>query len=470
MSINRVLDFTKVNEKKKLVPNYETVHLDEVLHFPVECMSNIQERIEIQLQPIAAEICSHVITDKQWLQENILCLLSNAVKYSSEGPVTVSVHLIKSYSQKHDVTTRCSSPVVSRPPAIHIPVIQTNSVIPFSNAPPILSSPSATVRLSFKTSAFFPNQTIYRNNSDSFHRETDRTVDNNNNNNNISSPVPGESQMFLLFEVEDHGIGMSEEARANLFSPFQQAQSLAGGTGLGLFSLSKRIEALKGTYGVKSRKDGTKGSLFWFTIPYRPDEITASTKDPENPVPDVTVSGSGSAISILKSVRFLRNSFYVRPLELLLVDDSPSILKMASMMLKRQGHSITVAENGEIALKKVEERWKTVHKGFDVILMDLQMPIMDGLEATKRLRKMEKGKCDWMKELSSNKTENLNEVVPDNNERVHQLIFGTSANYDDSTQQAAYEAGVDGFLDKPFTLDSLLALLHEHNTVTMRNH
>ncbi len=56
-----------------------------------------------------------------------------------------------------------------------------------------------------------------------------------------------------------------------LFSPFKQAQRFAGGTGLGLFSLARRVEALKGAYGVKKRRDEKQGALFWFTIPYRPD-------------------------------------------------------------------------------------------------------------------------------------------------------------------------------------------------------
>lgn len=60
-----------------------------------------------------------------------------------------------------------------------------------------------------------------------------------------------------------------------LFSPFKQTQRLAGGTGLGLYSLAKRLEALNGRYGVAKRRDGRQGSLFWFSIPYRPDNSPA---------------------------------------------------------------------------------------------------------------------------------------------------------------------------------------------------
>jgi len=95
--------------------------------------------------------------------------------------------------------------------------------------------------------------------------------------------------------VEDNGIGLSPEMMANLFRPFKQAQRMTGGTGLGLYSLAKRlhcisyyfvssfytapfsrIEALNGCYGVSNRHDGEQGCLFWFEIPYRPDEDSAS--------------------------------------------------------------------------------------------------------------------------------------------------------------------------------------------------
>jgi K+-sensing histidine kinase KdpD len=79
------------------------------------------------------------------------------------------------------------------------------------------------------------------------------------------------SYQYLLFEIEDTGIGISDEKMASLFNPFQQAQKLAGGTGLGLFSLSKRLDALHGYYGVRRRTDGVQGSVFWFAIPYKPD-------------------------------------------------------------------------------------------------------------------------------------------------------------------------------------------------------
>ena len=83
------------------------------------------------------------------------------------------------------------------------------------------------------------------------------------------------SDLSLIVTVEDHGVGVSEELRETLFQPFRQAQRHTGGTGLGLYSLFKRMEALGGDCGVRARSDGSAGSVFWFSFPYRPDTNAA---------------------------------------------------------------------------------------------------------------------------------------------------------------------------------------------------
>ncbi len=429
MTINRCIDYTKASKGMKLVPKYETVDLREALQFPIECMSNIQERIGIKLEAMSETICSHIITDKQWLQENLLCLLSNAVKYSTEGVVTINGTLTQVMIESEESKEESGHQTLS---------LVQNKVAPLRTATQNL-------------------------------------------------------QECLLFEIEDTGIGVSEEAMKNLFNPFKQAQRLAGGTGLGLYSLAKRMEALKGSYGVMKRRDGKQGSLFWFALPYRPDfatalevmtanttkeEITISSTTEHLRKPSLTNSRKPSPMNSRKPS--ITTSFSAAPtslpltslppeepagLEILIVDDAPSILKMSSMMLKRQGHQIWTAENGEIALKRIEEKWRGSGKGFDLVLMDLQMPVMDGLEATRRLRAIEAEGREWMVCIRRKRRYGKNSANTDDRDLLgldHQLIIGCSANSDYEISRDALSAGMNDFFGKPFSIDTFNKVLAKY--------
>jgi signal transduction histidine kinase len=229
MTINRCLDYTKASRGLKLAPKYETVDLMETLSMPLQCMKNIQDRIGIEMEEIGPEICSHVITDKQWLQENILCLLSNAVKYSSEGIVTISVSLkvcpVSEVTEREEANranfAEPKSKSVAEKPLLRmvtdagfLKVFSANStksrtkyVVPVSDQNDIESSKSQS-----------PSKPINSSASESTLRTS-------------------EHHRYLRFEISDHGIGLTEEGMKNLFNPFQQAQKLAGGTGM-IFHLS----------------------------------------------------------------------------------------------------------------------------------------------------------------------------------------------------------------------------------------
>jgi CheY-like chemotaxis protein len=381
MTINRCIDYTKATSGLKLNPNYETIDLQETLNLPIRCVNDIQSKIDISLGVISSNICNLIITDKQWLQENILCLLSNAVKYSMNGNVSIKIELVDD--------KKCA-----------------------------------------KQS-----------------REWAESGDN----------TPKVTHMLRVL-VEDTGIGISDEVMQSLFTPFKQAQRHAGGTGLGLYSLSLRMDALKGAYGVEKRRDGLQGMRFWFDIPYRPDDQSRPICcGGEEWIPLVTSRGESDSVNNLKvdpppltllpvdnqkspTPKSLSPPVFKTPLNILVVDDSLTILKMSSMLLRRQGHIVTKAENGAEAVETVEKQIATHGKPFDVVLMDLQMPVMDGLEATRRLR------------VNDLKITTHSAVC--SRPASYQLIIGVSANSDHGTMTEALGVGMDAFLAKPFTMDS----------------
>jgi CheY-like chemotaxis protein len=460
MAINRCLDFTKTTSGLKLVPKYETIDLREALHWPIDCMAHVQQKIRILAAAVDEAVCSHVVTDGQWLQENLLCLLSNAVKYSSGrgNDVTIAVSLQAATSPLLRMAATPSG--TSSPTAAVSPVVPPPS--PSSVATNLSDSASPCSSKDRPPAAFSPCPRAVS------------TTSSVSSSSEPATPMAKEStklpaalippalvvEEFLLFEVEDHGIGLSEAAMAALFHPFQQSQRLAGGTGLGLYSLAKRMEAIGGRYGVRKRKDGAQGSLFWFALPYRPDLMTAaavkktssldshnglasmagisqassSSSEPNSPPP----TSSASEPEPRPSPSAGRTGFRV-----LITDDSPSILKMMTKLLQRQGHRMTTADNGQASLALISQDGQAESEAaaFDVVLMDLQMPVMDGLEATRRVRLFEA------------------ELAARTGIRRHQTIIGVSANSDHETMEEALKAGVDAFIAKPFTAETFLKTL-----------
>lgn len=156
-----------------------------------------------------------------------------------------------------------------------------------------------------------------------------------------------------------------------------------------------------------------------------------------------------------------------RTMHFLLVDDSESILKITSMLLARAGHTVERAENGVIALDRIAASLRPGGKPFDVVLMDLLMPVLDGLEATKRLREIEAEQYHNSSHLHTTTTttspsmssKSLRLTPPELPRR--QIVVGLSANGDEETINDAYNAGVDRFIEKPFSLSKLLEALQE---------
>jgi two-component system, sensor histidine kinase len=172
----------------------------------------------------------------------------------------------------------------------------------------------------------------------------------------------------LKFSVADTGIGIPHEKQNQLFQKFMQVDSSTtrkyGGTGLGLAICKQLVEMMGGKIGVES--ESGRGSTFHFSL-----DVTA----------DATVAASGDGMA--KSGAPLAETAVIPPVRILLVDDTPENRLLIQTYLKKTPHQVETAENGEVALSMFKE------KSCDLVLMDMQMPVMDGYTATREIRKWE---------------------------------------------------------------------------------
>ncbi|GAA0647894.1 ATP-binding protein [Brevundimonas lenta] len=210
----------------------------------------------------------------------------------------------------------------------------------------------------------------------------------------------------VTFQVSDTGVGFDAEQKSRIFSRFQQADGSItrryGGTGLGLAISSALVELMGGTLDCESVPG--EGSAFWFAIPLpRAEHVPAEPAPVDNAV-DITTA----------------------PIRILLADDHPANRKVIEIMLAATAMDLVTVEDGQQAVDAF------VGGGFDLVLMDMQMPVMDGLTATRAIRSFESGQ-------GARRTP----------------VLMLTANAMAEHVEAGRQAGADGHLTKPVTLASL---------------
>jgi PAS domain S-box-containing protein len=222
-----------------------------------------------------------------------------------------------------------------------------------------------------------------------------------------------DDRTLLRFEVRDTGIGIEPESVKSLFQPFVQADSSTtrhfGGTGLGLSIVRGLVEMMGGQVGAHSQPG--KGSTFWFVLPMM--DVSAATARVDKP-----------GIAAHWAAKRFRG-------KVLLVEDNAVNQKVAQRFLERLGCEVELAENGEQCLRAWERG------RFDVVFMDIQMPVMDGYTATRLIRERE---C-------------VERRTP---------IVALTANAMTGQLERCLSAGMDGLLTKPIAIERLREVLERY--------
>ncbi len=212
----------------------------------------------------------------------------------------------------------------------------------------------------------------------------------------------------LLFRVVDTGTGVTEKIRDHLFkeytSPLLSITKSRGGTGLGLLICKKIVDLLGGRIGYES-KEG-KGSTFWFTIELQ-HAVNPEPKPMETPIEEGVKNSS--------------------KLSILVAEDNIINQKVAMANLRQLGHDVEIAVNGKMAVEMYKKNY------YDLILMDIQMPVMDGITATEQIRKIEK----------------------DTDRKPKIKIVAITANASKEDKAKCLKIGMDGYIIKPFKIEDL---------------
>ncbi|MBX3315544.1 MAG: response regulator [Phycisphaeraceae bacterium] len=244
------------------------------------------------------------------------------------------------------------------------------------------------------------------------------------------SMEPGDARQQLVVRVTDTGIGLTRDQIDRLFAPFVQADNSTtrrfGGTGLGL-SITRRIAELLGG-GVEVESKPGEGSTF--TLRIDPGDVAMSTLvEPDSP--SMTDSGTPDASVPRKPTLSGR---------ILLADDAPDNRRLFGHHLTKAGAVVEVVADGQAALERAIDAWRR-HRAFDAVILDVQMPEMDGIEAVKRLRAS----------------------------GYEGLVIALSADAMTEARQRGIEAGFDEYLTKPIAgsvlIGSIRAIMERRGIV-----
>lgn len=224
----------------------------------------------------------------------------------------------------------------------------------------------------------------------------------------------------VLAFVDDQGPGLpKDQSPEQMFALFAKGKDKPGKAGLGLYFCKITVERWGGTIGAETKTKG--GTRFWFWLPRAAKTTRDGIKKTESSGHDAPSSPQKSANAVTRP----RLDKPAKSLRILVAEDTDENRELVSELLKKRGHSVVGVADGRQALDELEKNH------YDVVLMDEQMPRMDGLDATRAIRQKEKATGK------------------------HQVVVALTGNVTEEDKQQRVEAGMDGFVPKPFEMHAL---------------
>jgi len=233
-----------------------------------------------------------------------------------------------------------------------------------------------------------------------------------------------ERNLNLKFTIKDTGIGISPENQTQLFKSFCQISHQMGqhyeGTGLGLAICQQLVQLMGGKIGVESEEG--KGSTFWFTLNLEiSDQIITCSDD-----------------NLTKEITNQDHQYSkFSPLKILVAEDTPVNKKVIMNQLKNLGYEAFLVENGQEVIDQLGK------ENYDLILMDCQMPVLNGYQSTQQIRQQEKQE----------------------NQNQHIIIIGLTASAMEVNKQKCFEAGMDDYITKPASTNDLEIVLKKWSKI-----
>jgi len=376
--INEILDFSKI-DAGKLTLEKISFELDDILDHVVSLISQrcTQKGLKLNLE-VSADVPRHLIGDPLRIGQILINFANNAVKFTERGEISIQVEVKQE-------PAACRTSVVdseNRPLHAHFSPDSPQQGCSITQEVSQIGAVAAALPL------------IHPGTLQPTKQKSDHLL---------------EQETTLLFSVHDTGIGLSPAQQSRLFQSFHQADNSTtrkyGGTGLGLVISKRLAELMGGNVGVDSSPG--QGATFWFSTRLGFSEYARTANSPPPMIAPSQADFAG--------------------IRVLLVEDNDINQEVAMEMLSNLGLAVDIAENGAIALEKLQTA------GFDIVLMDMQMPVMDGPTASREIRKLPK--------------------------LANLPIIAVTANAMEQDRKECLAAGMNDYLAKPIDPDELTSML-----------